>query len=187
MKDVRLIIIGGFAGAGKTTVAKRLSAAYGLPLFGTDALNDVLRAFLHIDFKQASPLAHETAWSLVRSHLKNDVSVILDANMCHDRTWENVDGIARTFPHVRVLPFILECPLDTHRTRIEQRGRTEPDHLNLGGDAFEDVLPKYDYIRNLRRDDLLRVDADRPLDAVIADIETFLFKGIPPILGHTPL
>jgi hypothetical protein len=40
---------------------------------------------------------------------------------------------------VKVLPIILQATLDTHRNRIEDRGRNNKEHLNLGGDKLEDV------------------------------------------------
>ena|SRR5690349_11902705 len=174
MKKTALIIIGGFAGAGKTTAAKKLSALNNLPLVSTDELNDELRKILQCDFKTASPHAHDLAWAIVQKYLENGTSVILDTNMCHDRTWKNVDDLTRRMPDIDVLPIILQCSLETHRQRIEERGRTNALHLNLGGDDFEDIIHKYEYIESLKREDLIRINAEASVDEVYRNIVSYL-------------
>jgi predicted kinase len=166
MEHPTLIILGGFAGAGKTTISKKLSADRNLPLVNTDELNDAVRSILKLDFKAASPIVYDLAWAMIKKYLENGVTVILDANMCNARTWENVDAIKATMPEVRVLPIILECSLETHKARIDHRGQYQLDHLNLGGDAFEDILFKYEYINGLERSDLIRVDSNPEIDVV---------------------
>lgn len=170
MKRATLIILGGFAGAGKTTVAKRISAEYRLPLISTDELNDAIRKTFDFDFHQASPHAHDIAWSQVRSYIRNNATVILDTNMCRERTWQNVDDVRNEFPELTIIPIILECSLETHKKRISHRGETQPDHLNLGGDAIEDVLSKYEFITSLNRPDLIRISAEGSEDNVYRDV-----------------
>ena len=53
-----LIVIGGFAGAGKTTLATKLSAAFKYPVFSSDIINDVLRPVLEKSFHEVSPVAY---------------------------------------------------------------------------------------------------------------------------------
>lgn len=166
MRKTALVILGGFAGAGKTTISRKLSADHNFPLISTDEINDALRKSFQLDFKQASPHAYDLAWGLIGKYLENGVSVVLDTNMCHDRTWESVDALKREMPHVTILPFILECSLETHRQRIDRRGKIDNEHLNLGGDAFEDTLHKYDYLKRLNRSDLIRLHADAAIDEV---------------------
>lgn len=51
-------MIGGFAGAGKTTLATKLSAAFKYPVFSSDIINDVLRPVLEKSFHEVSPVAY---------------------------------------------------------------------------------------------------------------------------------
>lgn len=179
MRIPTLIILGGFAGAGKTTVAQKLSTEFNLPLVGTDELNTAIRKALDIDFHTASPYAHDIAWSLIRDYLKNHATVLLDTNMCRARTWENLDAVKNDFPKAEILPIILECSIDTHRNRITHRGQTQPNHLNLGGEKLEDVLSKYEFIKSLNRPDLLRVNAEKSSTEIYTDILSLLRrKGI---------
>lgn len=166
-----LIIVGGFAGAGKTTVAARLAGEYRFALLSSDTINDVLRGALTMSFKEASPVAHEVLWHLVRKQLQLGVTVIADVHMATGRTWEYLDDLKTDMPDVTVVPIILQASLETHRDRIEERGRTNKEHLNLGGDALEDVLFKYEFIETLQRPDIIRVDANGSPDEVYVSVE----------------
>ena len=166
MKNPVLIVIGGFAGAGKTTIATRLSGSFNYPVFSSDVINDALRPALNKNFHDVSPIAYEVMWHLVRKQLAAGVTTIADTHMAAPRTWESLDALKRDMPRITVLPIILQATLETHRTRIEERGRTNKAHLNLGGDKLEDVLFKYEFIENLHRPDLIRVDANGRLEEV---------------------
>lgn len=160
MTNPRLIVIGGFAGAGKTTLATKLSGEYNYPVFSSDVINDALRATLDMQFQEASPIAYKIMWHLVRKQLSAGITLIVDTHMATPGVWESLDSLKSDMPDVTVIPVILQATLDTHRTRIEERGRTNKEHLNLGGDKLEDILFKYEFIEKLNRPDLIRVDAN---------------------------
>jgi thymidylate kinase len=77
-------------------------------------------------------------------------------------------------PSVKIIPIILQCTLDIHRQRIEERGRTNTAHLNLGGDSLDDVLFKYEFIEGLQRSDLIKIDANGSPDEVYSAVEKLL-------------
>ncbi len=174
MRKPLLIILGGFAGAGKTTLARRLSTEYNFPLFSSDDFIEATRKAILQEFHAVAPIAYDVMWHVLDQHLKNTVSLILDANMCHSRTWQQVDEREKRFPTYTILPILLECPLEVHKARIEQRAVLEPEHFNLGGDTFEDILPKYEFIRALNREHLIRVDANRPFDQVYTEVRKYI-------------
>ena len=94
--------------------------------------------------------------------------------------WDSLDTLKKAMPEVPVIPIILQATLETHRTRIEERGRTNKEHLNLGGDKLEDVMFKYDFIEKLQRPDLIRVNANESLEAVYESVEKILREHLPP-------
>lgn len=169
-----LIIIGGFAGAGKTTITSRLAREYNYAVFSSDTINDALRASLNKSFKEVSPHAHRVMWHLVRKQLQLGATTILDTHMAAAYMWENLDHLQKDMPTIKVLPIILQASLETHRNRIEERGRTNKEHLNLGGDKLEDVLFKYEFIEKLRRPDLIRVDANGSPDEVYGAVKEII-------------
>lgn len=174
MKKVSLIVIGGFAGAGKSTLASKLSAKYNYPIFSSDVINDAIRPILQKSFHEVSPMAYAVMWHLVRQQLKAGVTLIIDTHMCSEKVWEDLDNLRKDMPDVRVLPIILQCSLDTHKERIEERGRTNKEHLNLGGDSLRDILFKYEFIETLQRPDLIRVDANGGSDEVYKVVEALI-------------
>jgi predicted kinase len=169
-----LIVIGGFAGAGKTTVVAELSKKYNYPVFSSDVLNDALRPALHISSKEVSPIAYQVLWHLVRKQLSAGTTVIVDAHMAAAHIWDSLDALKQEMPGVIVIPIILQATLETHRIRIEERGRTNTEHLNLGGDMLVDILFKYEYIENLKRPDLIRIDANGTLQEVYAAADALI-------------
>lgn len=173
-KKPTLIIIGGFAGAGKTTIATKLASDYNYAVFSSDTINDALRDALNKSFKEVSPTAYKVMWHLVKKQLKLGVTVIVDAHMSAAHIWDSLDELKKDMPDIKVLPIILQATLDTHRTRIEERGRTNKEHLNLGGDKLDDVLFKYEFVEKLQRPDLIRVDANGTPDEVYASVEKII-------------
>lgn len=164
-----LIVLCGFAGAGKSTISRRLAKEFNFPLFSSDDFAEAIQQNTDHKFHTATPLAYSILWHIVEKHIRLGVSLILDSNMCHARSWEHLDDLRQRFPETIALPILLECPLEVHKSRIAKRGADEPEHFNLGGDVFDDILFKYEFLRDLKRSDLIRLDAHRSLDEVYAD------------------
>lgn len=178
MNTPRLIILGGFAGAGKTTLAKRLAAQYQYPLFASDEINTTIRTHNSISFHDAAPLAHSIMWDMAIQQISLGVSCILDTNMCSQRAWDNIDALKQTNIEVQIIPILLYCTLDVHTARIKHREIESPDHLNLGGDELQDVLHKYEYISSLQRDDIIRISANGTKDEVYTSVVELPDKNI---------
>ncbi len=180
MKKNKLIVLGGFAGSGKTTIAKKLASDFNFPFFSSDDFNAGLmfvfnfRLNLKMNFNEVSPYAHELAWYILKKNLKVGISCILDMNMCKPQSWETLDELKKELTNVDVVPIILICSLERHKERIEKRGKDDKEHLNLGGDKLEDVLYKYEFINNLDRDDVIRVDANDLIDKVYKKVLSVL-------------
>lgn len=177
-KKPQLIIIGGFAGAGKTTITRRLSAEYGLTLYSSDIINDVLRSTFDKSFKEMSPHAYKIMWHLIKNQLELGGTVLVDAHMAAQHVWDSLDELKQQVHGLVVKPIILQATLDNHRSRIEQRGRTNKQHLNLGGDKLEDVLFKYEFIESLDRPDIIWVDANGDPDSVYANVKKALGNSL---------
>lgn len=173
-----LIIIGGFAGAGKTTVVTKLANKYKYAVFSSDSINDVLRATLQKPFKEISPTAYAVMWHLVKQQLQLGVTIIVDTHMAAAHTWEAMDKLRETIPNIVFIPIILEATIETHRARINERGLADTKHLNLGGDKLEDVLFKYEFIENLNRPDLIRVDANGTPTDVYSAVEKAIKENL---------
>ena len=174
MDQARLIIIGGFAGAGKTTMARRLAKEFNLTFFCSDDFSEAIIKTTGKSFHESAMLGVDIYWFLIAKHLSSGISVLLDTNMHHSYSWGKLDEVKRKFPEVQTLPIILEGPLETHKQRIEERKVAEPEHLNLGGEKFEDVVFKYDLIQKLDRPDIIKIDATGSKEETYKRIEALL-------------
>jgi len=170
MKKNKLIILGGFAGAGKTTIANKLAKDFNFPFFNPDDFNAGLMPILEKSFHEVSPSAYDLMWHILKKNLKMGVTCVLDANMCNSYTWKTLDGVKNEFKNIEIVPIILECSLETHKERIEKRGRKDKEHFNLGGDKWDDILHKYEFIEKLDRDDIVRVDANGSVEEVYDNV-----------------
>ena len=78
-----LIVLGGFAGTGKTTLSRRLAVDLGLPRLGTDTIGRTIRRSEAIKGWDINVqwIAHDVLFRLCEEFLRSGVSTILDMNM----------------------------------------------------------------------------------------------------------
>jgi thymidylate kinase len=86
--------------------------------------------------------------------------------MSNQQSWEALDALKKDLPNIEIVPIVLMCSSETHKERINRRGTEDKEHLNLGGDKLEDVLYKYEFIKSLDRDNIIRVDANGSIEEV---------------------
>lgn len=127
MEQQKVIIIGGFAGAGKTTISQILAKNLHYTLLSSDEITHVIKNELNLPFHQASPAGFQTLWELAKIQISLGNSCFIDANMCHDKSWKNVDALKKEFPLLNIHIFILESPLEVHKKRFIERTRNQKD------------------------------------------------------------
>ena len=170
MKKNKLILLGGFAGVGKTTMAKKLAKDFNYPFFSSDDFNEGLRPLLKKSFSETSPYAYGILFYILEKNLEFGVTCVLDLNMCHEQTWKTIDRMKKELATVEIVPIILECSFEEHKRRIDKRERENKGYLNMGGGKLEDVLYKYEFITNLKRKDIIRIDANKSTEDVYREI-----------------
>src|SRR4051812_48857307 len=91
-----LIVVGGFAGTGKTTLSRRLSADLRCPRLGADTIGRTISGSEAIKGRDLDTqwIAYDVLFQLCDDFLHSGVSVILDVNMGWPFQWESVDAIA---------------------------------------------------------------------------------------------
>jgi predicted kinase len=169
-----LIVIGGFAGSGKTTISRRLSVDLAVPRLEADLLGKTIRRldFFTGDSEEAYRIGYATLWRLCEDFLSCRLSVIVDANMAWDVAWEAVEALSVRHTGCRVVPIILQCPRDVCLERVRRRYLDEPG-WHGDPERFKDdhATMLWEYLRNLNRPEVLLLDANRPLDDVYADVK----------------
>lgn len=179
----KLIIIGGFAGAGKTTISEKLSAGFGLPLFSSDVFGKSLSKLIekHVGKTQnlqpaIYPIAYDLLFEIVGQNLKSGLTLILDANMCQSQTWESIEKLKKEIPELQCLPIILDIEFGVAKDRVQKRKNFDPENHDLGSANLEKIMEKFEFIKSFNYPGLIKVDANRDIQTVYFDTVKIIKK-----------
>ncbi|MDQ5852908.1 MAG: ATP-binding protein [Chloroflexota bacterium] len=175
---VAVIVIGGFAGTGKTTLSKRLSAEFGIPRLSSDAIGRTVSRSQGIRDQRvnAIAIAYDVVFDLCAEFLQCGVSAILDVNMGWAFQWEHIDVLRDQQPAVKWVPILLRCPWELCMERIRQRHAAEPT-MSAPPEVYmttPHILNVWTFLEQLKRPDVHVVDAARSEDEVYASIKQYL-------------
>lgn len=175
VKDVRLIVIGGFAGAGKSTLARRLGDVLCVPVFEIDqiARNIHDSKDFHGTRKEALGVAFDFFYPFAKQCLQNRASLILDQNMGHPITWQNVAELSEQVENAEMKIIILDCPYEVCVQRFYNREKyPHKNEVNIHEHKY-----KWDYLNENDFAGVHRIDATQPSEAVFR--ETLLLLSRP--------
>ena len=163
-----LVIIGGFAGTGKTAISKRLSAEFSIPRLGSDTLGRTIKRSAGIKNGDAYRIGYDVLFRLCEEFVMAGVSTVLDLTMGWAFQWQHVDNIIRRYPQTVFVPIILCCPFATCIERTRQRHASNPEHYDPPEVYTADPknLRILEYLEHLDRPDICPVDASGELDQV---------------------
>jgi predicted kinase len=164
-----LIVVGGYPGSGKTSVARRLAADLQLPRLSSDAIGETIRGSPAIAGANLNAiwLAYDIVFDLCAAFIQSGVSPILDLNMGWAFQWQRLDELRAQQRGLRCSIIILRCPREVCHARICERQRDDPSAVAAG--RFE-IEPRFfelwQFIEQLDRSDIKSIDAAQPFDAV---------------------
>jgi predicted kinase len=173
MQKTALIIIGGFAGSGKTHVSKRLAFEMGLPRLEADLLGKTIRQLesFSATSTEAYQIGYAVLWKLCEEFLRSRASLIVDANMAWDVAWESVDALLERCPGFTCVPIVLRCPREVCLERIRRRYQDEPGwHGDPRAVQGDHATMLSDFLSKLRRPDVRFLDSNRSADEVYEDV-----------------
>jgi predicted kinase len=176
--ETRLMVLGGFPGTGKSTVAGRLADDLGVPLLASDLMGNTIKEVLAEHAPATVPgsvafrAGYAVLFALAEEFASHGSSAVLDINLGWAFQWEALDAIRTRRPELRILPFILECSRATSSSRLQQRHREDP-HRYPPVDEFM-RQPQLEAVARLLRDidrpDAHRIDAERPVADILGDL-----------------
>ena len=171
-----IIIVGGFAGSGKTVVSRRLSAELRIPRLGSDTLGRAIKTSAGVKNGDAYWIAYDVLLCLCEEFIRSGVSLILDLTMGWEFQWQQIDDIIRRCPGTLLVPIILRCPLGRCIERTRERHQADPEYYDPP--EIYNTDPKnvniWKFLAQLDRPDFHLVDGDRPRDEVYAEVLEFL-------------
>ena len=126
-----LIAIGGFPGAGKTTICQRLCNEFNLPCLSSDAIGRTIDGSQGIGEGRidAYRVAYDVLFRLCEEFIRSSASVILDLTLGWDFQWRKLDGILERHPRTLFLPVVLRCPHELCMERLEARSQGDAGGL----------------------------------------------------------
>jgi len=172
-----MIVIGGFAGSGKSTLAKKLGNVFSIPVFEIDHLARSIKdsSDFHGESREAYGIAFDMFFAFAHRHLDNGSSLILDQNMGHALTWDNVRKLRDSLRKVEFKIFLLECPYGLCVSRFISR----TEHPNLHEVTIKNLANhkyKWGYLHEHALPEAIRIDATREPQIVFDEVFGYL-KG----------
>lgn len=178
-----LIIIGGFAGSGKTAVSRRLSSELAIPRLGSDTIGRTVKNSTGIRNGDTYRIAYDVLFRLCEEFIQSGVSAILDLTMGWEFQWQHVDDIVRRYPKTIFLPIILRCPHETCIERTQQRHEANPEYYDPPEVYTTEpkILNTWEFLAHLDRPDVHLIDANRPHDKVYEDVREYVTVRLKPL------
>lgn len=169
----RLIVIGGFAGAGKSTLARSIGRELALPVYEIDLVARTIADSRDFHGTNSKGVAFDLFWTFARAHLENGNSLIFDQNMGQPWRWGKLKEICASVPGAELVTFLLDCPYDLCIERFE--ARTEhPDLDEFADMSIHDHKFKWDYLNDNEFPGAIRIDATRTQEEVFTDVMAHL-------------
>src|ERR1700694_252099 len=103
-----LIVMRGFPGTGKSTIARAIATALHAPLIDRDILRQKA-VDIFGDLPQVGRFSYELMFALTAEQLSLGLSVVVDTPLTYRRTFEQSKELARTFD-IPMLVVHCQCP-----------------------------------------------------------------------------
>ena len=178
-----LIAIGGFPGAGKTTICARLSLELNLPCLSSDIIGRAIERSPGIKAGQidAYRVAYDVLFRLCEAFIQSSAIVILDLTLGWDFQWRKLDGILERNQQTLFLPIILRCSEAQCMERLGARHRAMPG-VYAAPEYYRDdqkVREIWKYLQDLNRPEARFVDASGDEDHVVEKVKQYVIGRMP--------
>lgn len=120
-KQPIFVLIGGFQGAGKSSLIKRIRKIYKGNVISTDAIRQSLFDLKSVNPADISKYVSSISKNLTLTALKLNSNIFIDANAHAQRVKETETLISSKFPNYILLKIFLKASDKTLKTRVEQR------------------------------------------------------------------
>lgn len=169
-----LIVIGGFPGAGKSTVAVPLAKELRAARLCSDVLGRSIRDTLSgkVPSSEAFRAGYDLMFRLCDQFLDDGCTVLVDCNMGWEFQWRELDRVRAKHPDATWCPLILRCPMSVCRQRLQARHLADPAAHLLVDEFFarNPQLPGlWSYLESLDRPDIAYLDGSPSPSLVCAD------------------
>lgn len=114
-----LIIMRGYPGTGKSTIAQAIASTLHIPLIDRDVIRQVIANILG-SHAEVGHIAYEMIFALAREQLQLGLSLVIDTPLTYYRTYEQACQLAASC-HVSMLVVHCQCAPEIQKQRLESR------------------------------------------------------------------
>ena len=158
------ILMRGYPGTGKSTIARLLAAALHAPLIDRDIIRKVA-VDVFGNLPRVGEFSYELMFALTREQLGLGLSVVVDTPLTYHTTFEQAQELAQTF-HTPLLVVHCQCPPQVQKRRLEGRRGKVSEFQITSWEEWEQWKPRFEEFD----DHGCIIDTTKPLDESLAKV-----------------
>ncbi|HLZ81889.1 MAG TPA: ATP-binding protein [Ktedonobacteraceae bacterium] len=158
------IVMRGYPGTGKSTIARAIAAALHAPLIDRDILRQKA-VDIFGDLPQIGRFSYELMFALVEEQLSLGLSVVVDTPLTYRTTYEQSKMLAKTF-QIPMLVVHCQCPPDVQKRRLEGRKGKVSEFQITSWEEWMQWKPRFENYD----DGGCVIDTSNPLDDSLAKV-----------------
>jgi predicted kinase len=158
------IVMRGYPGTGKSTIARLLAAALHAPLIDRDIIRQ-MAVDLFGDLPQIGHFSYELMFALAREQLRLGLSVVVDMPLTYHATYEQCKELAQAF-HTPMLVVHCQCPPEVQKRRLEDRKGKVSEFQITSWEEWEQWKPRFEEFE----DEGCIIDTSNPMDESLAKV-----------------
>jgi predicted kinase len=158
------ILMRGYPGTGKSTIARLLAASLHAPLIDRDILRQVA-VDVFGNLPHVGQFSYKLMFALTREQLGLGLSVVVDTPLTYRTTFEQAQQLAREF-HTPLLVVHCQCPPDVQKRRLEGRKGKVSEFQITSWEEWEHWKPRFEEFD----DGGCIIDTTKPLDESLATV-----------------
>lgn len=158
------IVMRGYPGTGKSTIARAIATALHAPLIDRDIIRQTAVDILG-ELPRVGHFSYELMFALAREQLRLGLSVVVDTPLTYHTTYEQSKELARQF-HTPMLVVRCICPPEVQKRRLEGRKGKVSEFQITSWEEWEQWKPRFEDFD----DEGCVIDTSNPLDDSLAKV-----------------
>ncbi len=159
-----LIVMRGYPGTGKSTIARAIAAALHAPLIDRDIIRQKA-VDIFGDLPEVGRFSYETMFAIVNEQLSLGLSVVIDTPLTYHTTFEQAKALAREFS-IPMLVVHCQCSPEVQRRRLEGRKGKVSQFQITSWEEWEQWRARFEDFD----DEGCAIDTSNPLDDSLTKI-----------------